>query len=70
MNKREQVEHNFTYYPPKSGQAERYTRLREKAKEFALLILELTPEGREQSLALTELEKSVFFANAAIARGE
>ena len=67
--KREMIEHNFTYHAPKPGQQETYTTLRAKAKELALLIEELTPASREQSLALTELETAVFWANAAIARG-
>lgn len=70
IDKKAQVEHNFTYHAPQAGQPERYTQIREKAKEFALLILDLTPASREQSLALTELETSVFWANAAIARNE
>jgi hypothetical protein len=64
------IENDFTYHAPKEGQQERYVALREKAKEFALLIVELTPVSREQSLALTELEKASMFANAAIARNE
>lgn len=67
---RERIENDFTYHAPKPDQAERYTTLREHAKQFALLIVELTPASREQSVALTELEKAVFFANAAIARNE
>lgn len=70
QQKIEQIEKAFTYHAPYGDQVERYTRLREKAKEFALLIVELTPESREQSLALTELEYSVMMANAAIARNE
>lgn len=67
---RARIENDFTYHEPKPGQAERYVKIREKAKELALLIVEETPASREQSLALTELEKSTFFANAAIARNE
>jgi len=65
-----ELENNFTYHAPKPGQPERYQRLREKAKEFALLILEECPSSREQSVAITHLETSVFWANAAIARNE
>lgn len=67
-DKKAQVEKNFTYHAPKEGQPEKYEQLRNKAKEFAYLILELTPASREQSVALTELETAVFWANAAIAR--
>ncbi len=69
-SKQAQVERNFTYHAPKEGQIERYAQLRAKAKELALLILELTPASREQSLALTELEYCSMMANAAIARNE
>lgn len=65
-----ELENNFTYHAPKPGQPERYKRLREKAKELALLILEECPSSREQSVAITHLETSVFWANAAIARNE
>jgi hypothetical protein len=69
-DKRTQIENNFTYHAPKEGQPEKYVTLRAKAKEFALLIVELTPASREQSIALTELETATFWANAAIARNE
>lgn len=62
------LENNFTYHAPKPGQQERYVAIREKAKELAYLIKNTTPASREQSVALTELETSVFWANAAIAR--
>ncbi len=67
---REQIERNFTYHAPKAGQPERYTALREEAKALALSIIGMTPVSREQSLALTNLEQAVFWANAAIARNE
>lgn len=67
-DRRTEIENNFTYHAPKEGQTEKYTALRAKAKELALLIVEMTPASREQSVALTELETSVFWANAAIAR--
>jgi hypothetical protein len=66
----DRIERDFTYHAPKPGQPERYVQIREKAKEFALLIVDLTPQSREQSLALTQLEQSIFWANAAIARNE
>lgn len=66
----DRINNDFVYHAPKPGQTERYEQLREKAREFALLIVELTPPSREQSLALTELERSTFYANASIARNE
>lgn len=64
------IENNFIYHAPKEGQAERYTVLREKAKELALLIEKECPHSREKSLAMTNLEQSVMWANASIARNE
>ena len=66
----ERINNDFTYHAPKPGQTERYEKLRNKAKEYALLIVELTPYSREQSLALTQLEYASMMANAAIARNE
>lgn len=64
------VEHNFSYHPPKGDQIERYARIREEAKQFAFTIEKLCPPSRERSLALTNLEQAVMWANAAIARNE
>jgi hypothetical protein len=60
----------FTYHAPKGDQVQRYAALRAEAYSLACQIAELTPPGRERALALTKLEEAVFFANAAIARGE
>lgn len=60
----------FTYHSPKADQLPRYAKLRNTARGLAQEIVELTPYSREQSLALTKLEESIFFANAAIARNE
>lgn len=64
------IEKRFTYHAPKPGQPERYLVLREAGKQLALLITEACPQGREQSLAITKVEEAIFWANAAIARGE
>jgi hypothetical protein len=69
-DKTAQIENAFTYHPPKDGQPERYVEIRDAAKALALLIAEKTPHSREQSVALTNLEQAVFWANAAIARHE
>ncbi len=64
------IENRFTYHAPFGDQTERYQDIRDLAKKLAYLILEKTPDSREQSLALTNLEQAVFWANAAIARNE
>ncbi len=61
---------SFTYHAPKTDQAERYVELRDKAKELAELIVACTPPSREQSLALSELEGSIMWANKAISCNE
>ena len=68
--KNEQLENNFKYHSPKEGQPEKYTAIREKAKELAYLIDELCPNSREKSLSITKIEESSMWANASIARNE
>lgn len=70
MAQNDQLDVIWTYHPPKGSQPERYLAIRGKARELAELILETTPKSREQSVALTELETAIFWANAAIARNE
>lgn len=66
----ERIENNFTYHAPKEGQSEKYSALRNKAKELAYLIMETVPVGRESALAMTNLEQAIFWANAGIARSK
>lgn len=56
----------FKYHTPTNEQVERYARLRQKAKEFAALILACTPDSHEQQLALDDVQSAVMHANAAI----
>lgn len=65
-----ELRNRFTYHKPivKLNQQERYEDIRAKALQLATLLLEITPESREQSLAITCLEEVVFWSNAAIAR--
>lgn len=65
-----QIERAFTYHPPKGDQAERYQIIRDAAKHFADVVLCNAPPGRERALSMTQLEQSIMWANAAIARGE
>jgi hypothetical protein len=62
------IENNFKYHSPKPGQPEKYTDIREKAKELAYLIDEECPNSREKSVAMTKLEEAVMWANASVAR--
>ena len=64
------LENRFTYHKPSGTQPQRYEQIRSEGKKLAQLLLDLCPESRELSLALTELETSLFWANASIARNE
>jgi hypothetical protein len=65
---KDQIENMFIYHPPKDGQPEKYTSIRNTAKDFAMMINTLCPDSREKSLAQTKLEECVMWANASIAR--
>jgi hypothetical protein len=65
-----QIERAFTYHPPKGDQPARYGELRDLAKNLAARIAQNCPHSRERALAITHLEQSVMWANAAIARNE
>lgn len=60
----------FTYHSPREDQLPRYAKLRNIGRSLAEEIVKRTPPSREQSLALTNLEDAIFWANAAIARNE
>lgn len=60
----------FTYHAPTEAQVNRYGSIRAEANSLALHLNQQCPPSRELSLAMTKLEEAVFWANAAIARGE
>lgn len=60
----------YKYHSPKEGQSQKYEDLRAKAKELAEMIESFCPNSREKSIAFTQLETSVMWANASIARSE
>ncbi|WP_244660841.1 Acb2/Tad1 domain-containing protein [Paenibacillus sp. CFBP 13594] len=64
------IENNFSYHSPKEGQPRKYEQIRNAAKELAYLLEDTVPNSREKSLAMTNLEQAVFWANAGIARNE
>lgn len=65
----DRVDHDLTNHPiPDDQDVENVELLREHAKALGHAIVEWCPPGREQSLALTQLEQTVMWAVAAIAR--
>lgn len=63
-----QVKRNFTSYPVGDEQNSAMQAVREECETLAMLICDKCPNGREKSLALTNLEQVMFWADAAIAR--
>ena len=61
-----EIINNFTYHTPTEKMKPKFQELRNKAKELALLINKLVPQGREQALAHTKLQESIMWANAGI----
>jgi hypothetical protein len=70
MSLEERIQNDFTYHKPFGTQTLRYEKLRFIAKELAMSIDSTCPDSREKSLALTNLEQAVMWANASIARNE
>jgi hypothetical protein len=66
----ERIKNNFVYHAPVGDQVQRYEWIREGAKVYAEFLIAVCPLSRELSLALTNLEQAVMWANAAIARNE
>lgn len=63
-----QIDRNYTSYPVGEKQNDDMDNVRGACKVLALIINGACPDGREKSLALTNLEQVMFWANAAIAR--
>lgn len=64
------ITNNFRWHPPKGDQPARYEQIRRMAMLFATEINVACPDSREKTLALTNLEQCMMWANASIARNE
>lgn len=64
---KEDIDKRFDHHPPTGAKIALHQTARTAYKVAAHLVATL-PAGREQSLAITALEESMFWANAAIAR--
>jgi hypothetical protein len=66
------IERNFNFHPPgaTSKGSAAHSVIRQKAKELAQLIDDLSPKdaGREKALALTKVEEAMMWACAGICR--
>lgn len=63
----EDIENRMGYHPATPGVAPYYDAARKAVMTAAKAIVELTPPGREQSLAVTHLEDALMWASKAIA---
>ena len=66
----EDLKNRFTYHAPITDQAQRYEDIRRIGFALASLMATSCPESRELSLAFTNLEQAIFWANASISRNE
>lgn len=64
---RDEIERRFTYHAPAPNRVALHEDMREVFKRLAHVLNETLPEGREKSLALTQLQDSMMWTNAAIA---
>lgn len=69
---KDELKHRFQFHPADSdNRKEAHAKVREVLLDAADAIVEVTgPASREQSTAITRLEEAMFWANAAIARGD
>lgn len=64
-----ELRHRFQYHPPRTqGAVTAHELIRSMHLRLAEELDELLPDGREKALAVTQLEQSMFWANAAVAR--
>lgn len=64
------VNNNFSYHKLSPTQSMHISNMREQFKDLARFICDTVEDSREKSLALTKLEETMFWINAAIARNE
>lgn len=65
----QELRNRFTYHPPVTQRrATMHEHIRQMCYALAAELDHILPEGREKSLAITNLEQTTMWANAAIAR--
>jgi len=64
----EAIERNFKFHEVGAEQQTRIDRFRAACKELASAVDDCVPPGREQSVAITNLEQVMFWGTAGISR--
>lgn len=65
----DEVSDRFRFHPASTKDRQQtHELIREECGALALVLLEICPESRELSLALTNLDQVCMYANAAVAR--
>lgn len=68
MNQRD-IDNRFEFHPATDDEKRNaHTSVREHCLALATFLNESLPDGREKSLAITHLEETMFWGNAALAR--
>ena len=62
-----ELENRFGYHAATAASAPLHDKIRKSYQALAELINDVLPEGRDKSLALTELQTSMHWANSAVA---
>jgi hypothetical protein len=63
----EMIQHRFGYHRADQAAAIRHAEIRDAYMLLGSIVVTHTPAGREQALALTSLQESMMWSNAAIA---
>lgn len=67
MITQEMLDNWFTYHPPTEEDKIKYVAIRDKAKEFAQIVIQNTPPSADQSAAIRDIRNAVMHANSSIA---
>ena len=68
MDSTDDINNRFAFHPATEKTGPEHNEVRELCRALAHRIDDLIPVGREKSLAITHLEETMMWANAAIAR--
>jgi hypothetical protein len=64
------IVNNFKYHKADEVKGQKHDAVRNNCRELADTMDKLLPNSREKSLAMTKLEETMMWANAAIARND